>query len=132
MVFAGRSKLKVSKNFFSGGHLFVFVEYLCNRSLKIKTKNIKNCSSILAIVNHWNWPDDSPPLTRCLALKIQKSLNTDSLLLRIKSSHFIWFGHVSIMPQEKLHKQAFFAKANGENQLNDLKLDEPITLRILG
>ena len=47
---------------FSGGHLFVFVEYLCNRSPKIKTKNIKNDSSILAIVNHWNWLDDSPPL----------------------------------------------------------------------
>ena len=40
----------------------MFVEYLCNRSPKIKTKNIKNYSSILAIVNHWNWLDDSPPL----------------------------------------------------------------------
>ena len=39
----------------------MFVEYLCNRSHKIKTKNIKNYSSILAIVNHWNWLDDSPP-----------------------------------------------------------------------
>ena len=61
MVLAGRTKLSVSKNFFRG-HLFVFVEYLCNRSPKFKTKNIKNCSSILAIVNHWNWLDDSPPL----------------------------------------------------------------------
>ena len=33
-----------------------------NRSPKIKTKNIKNYSSILAIVNHRNWLDDSPPL----------------------------------------------------------------------
>ena len=49
------------KTFF-GGHLFVFVEYLCKRSLKIKTKNIKKYSSILAIVNHRNWLDDSPPL----------------------------------------------------------------------
>ena len=24
---------------------------------------MKNYSSILAIVNHWNWLDDSPPLT---------------------------------------------------------------------
>ena len=47
---------------FSGGHLLVFVEYLCKRNPKIKTKNIKNCSSILAIVNHRNWLDDSPPL----------------------------------------------------------------------
>ena len=50
-----------SKTLF-GGYLFVFVEYLCNCSLKIKTKNIKNYSSVLAIVNHWNWLDDSPPL----------------------------------------------------------------------
>ena len=63
MILAGRSKLRVSKNFF-GGHLFVFVEYLCKRSPKIKTKNIKNYSSILAIVNHRNWLDDSPPLSR--------------------------------------------------------------------
>ena len=54
MVLAGRTKLSVLKKLFSGGHLFVFVKYLCNRSPKIKTKNIKNYSSILAIVNHWN------------------------------------------------------------------------------
>ena len=48
------------KSFF-GGHLFAFVEYLCNRSPKIKTKNIKKYSSILSIVNHRNWLDDSPP-----------------------------------------------------------------------
>ena len=62
MVLAGRTKLRVSKIFF-GGYLFVFVEYLCNWSPKIKTKNIKNYSSILAIVNHWNWLDDLLPLT---------------------------------------------------------------------
>ena len=44
------------------GYLFVFVEYLCNHSLQIKAKNIKNCSSILAIVNHRNWLNDLPPL----------------------------------------------------------------------
>ena len=64
MVLAGRSKLKSFQKLFSEGHLFVFVEYLCKRSPKIKTKNIKNYSSILAIVNHRNWLDDSPPLTR--------------------------------------------------------------------
>ena len=67
MVLAGRSKLKSFPKLFSGGHLVVFVEYLCNRSPKIKTKNIKKYSSNLAIVNHWNWLDDSPPLkyTKC-------------------------------------------------------------------
>ena len=44
------------------GYLFVFAEYLCNCSLKITTKNFKNYSSILAIINHRNWLDDSPPL----------------------------------------------------------------------
>ena len=88
MVLAGRTKLRVSKNFFRGislgispwghlcislwgylfedvklvGYLFVFVEYLCNRSPRIKTKNIKNYSLILAVVNNRNWLDDSPPL----------------------------------------------------------------------
>ena len=61
--FGGKIKTQSFQKLFSGGHLFVFVEYLCNRSPKIKTKNIKNYSSILAIVNHRNWPDDSPPLT---------------------------------------------------------------------
>ena len=50
-----------SKTFF-GGYLLVFVEYLCNCSPKFKTKRIKNYSSILAIVNHRNWLDNSRPL----------------------------------------------------------------------
>ena len=41
------------KTFF-GGYLLVSVEYFCNCSPKIKTKNTKNYSSILAIVNHLN------------------------------------------------------------------------------
>ena len=49
------------KTFF-GGYLFVFVEYVYNRSPKIKTKNIKHYSPILAIVNYRNWLDDSPLL----------------------------------------------------------------------
>ena len=35
------------------------------------------------------------------------------------------------MPQETLPKQALLAKANGEDQLDDLELDGHITLRIL-
>ena len=49
-------------NLFSGDIFCTVVEYLCNRSSKIKTKHIKNYSLILAIVNHRNWLDDSPPL----------------------------------------------------------------------
>ena len=71
MVLAGRTKLRVSKNFL-GGYLFVFVKYLWNRNPKIKTKNIKNHSSILAIVNHRNWMDDSPPLRMCSDLLAPK------------------------------------------------------------
>ena len=48
LVLAGKTKLKVL--LFFGGYLFVFVKYLCNRSLKIKTKNFKNYSSVLAEV----------------------------------------------------------------------------------
>ena len=60
--FGGKNNTQSFQKLFSGGYLFVFVEYLCKRSSKIKTKNIKNYSSILAIVNHRNWLDDSPPL----------------------------------------------------------------------
>ena len=60
--FGVKNKTQSFQELFVGGHLFVFVEYLCNRSPKIKTKNIKNFSSILAIVNHRNCLDDSPPI----------------------------------------------------------------------
>ena len=52
-------------------------------------------------------------LTRCVALKFEKSLNIEPLLLRIERSQLRWFGHVSRMPQERLPKQALHAKANG-------------------
>ena len=81
MVLAGRAKLRVSKHFL-GGMPFctVFVEYLCNRSPKIKTKNIKNYSSILDIENHRNWLDDSPPLNS--RQKCKMSLNQTTLNLK--------------------------------------------------
>ena len=44
--------------------------------------------------------------------EIRKSLNIESLLLRIERSQLRWFGHVSRMPQERLPKQALLAKAN--------------------
>ena len=62
---------------------------------------------------------------------IRKSLNIEPLLFRIKRSQLRWFGHVNRMPQERLPKQALLAKANGEDQLDDLELDGPITLGIL-
>ena len=49
---------------FVEGYHFAFVEYLCNHSPKIQTKYIKNYSSILTILYHRNWLDDSPPLMR--------------------------------------------------------------------
>ena len=63
--------------------------------------------------------------------EIRKSLNIEPLLLRIERSQLRWFGHVSRMPQERLPKQALLAKANGRRPVGDLKLDGPITLRIL-
>ena len=61
--FGGKNKTHSFQKLFWGGYLFVFVEHLCNRSSKIKIKNSKNYSSILAIINHRNWLDDSLPLT---------------------------------------------------------------------
>ena len=45
VVLAGRTKHRGTKSFFRGiAYLFVFVEYLSNRSPKTETKNIKNYS----------------------------------------------------------------------------------------
>ena len=65
--------------------------------------------------------------------EIRKSLHIKPLLLRIERSQLRWFGHVSRMPQERLPKQAllYLPKQMGEDQLDDLELDGPITLRIL-
>ena len=63
--------------------------------------------------------------------EVRKSFNIEPLLFQIERSQLRWFGHVSRMPQERLPKQALLAKANGEDQLNDLELDGPITLRML-
>ena len=45
--------------------------------------------------------------------EIQKSPNIEPLLLQIKRSQLRLVGHLSRMPQERLPKQALFAKANG-------------------
>ena len=63
--------------------------------------------------------------------EIRKALNIEPLLLRIERSQLRWFGHVHRMPQERLPKQALLAKQMGEDQLDNLELDGPITLRIL-
>ena len=64
--FGGKNKTQSFQKLFVGGYLFVFVEYLCNCSPKIEIINMKTYSSILAIVNHRNWLDDSPPLIALL------------------------------------------------------------------
>ena len=63
--------------------------------------------------------------------EIRKSTNIKPLLLRIEKSQLRWFSHVSTMRQERLSKQALLAKENEKDQLDDLELDGPITLRIL-
>ena len=73
--FGGKNKFQSFQKLFSGVYLFVFVEYLCNRSTKIETKNIKNYSSILAIVDHRNWLDDSPPLSLQFQVAVAKFLD---------------------------------------------------------
>ena len=61
MVLAGRTKLRVSKNFFRGDIFLYLLNIFATAVPKLKQK-IKNYSSVLAIVNHWNWQDDLPPL----------------------------------------------------------------------
>ena len=45
--------------------------------------------------------------------EIRKFLDIEPLLLQIEKSLLRWFGHVSRMPQGRLPKQTFLAKANG-------------------
>ena len=64
--------------------------------------------------------------------EIRKSLNIEPLLLRIKRSQLRWFGHV----RERLKKdlspnKLYLPKQMGEDQLDGIELDGPITLRIL-
>ena len=63
--------------------------------------------------------------------EIWKSLNIEPLLLRIERSQLRWFGHVSRMPRERLPNKLYLPKQMGKDQLDDLKLDEPIIMRIL-
>ena len=56
------SKLKAAINeVFLSTQEDICLEYLCNRSPKIKTKHIKIYSLVLTMVNHRNWLDNSPP-----------------------------------------------------------------------
>ena len=63
--------------------------------------------------------------------EIRKSLNIEPLFLRIERSQPKWFGRVSRMPQGRLSNKLYLPKHMGEDQLDDLELDESITLRIL-
>ena len=63
MVLAGRTKLRVSKSFFRG--ISFCICWISKQTQpQNQKKNIKTYSSILAIVNHRNWLDDSPPLNK--------------------------------------------------------------------
>ena len=95
MVLAGRTKLRVSKNFFRGDIFLYLLNIFATAVPKLKIKNIKNFffSSILAIVNHRNWLDDSPPLSiwgvpgeGCHLLNMPKYLLFRDLTLKTISS----------------------------------------------
>ena len=45
---------------------------------------------------------------------IREFLDIGSLLLLIERSQRRWFGHVSRMPHERLHKQTLYAKMSGK------------------
>ena len=63
--------------------------------------------------------------------EIRKSLNIDPLLFRIERSQLRWFGNAGRMPKENFPNKLYLPKQKGEDQLDDLELDGPITLRIL-
>ena len=93
--FGRKNKTQSFQELFFRGYLFAFVEYFCNRSLKIKTKNIKNCGSILTIVNHWNWLDDSPSLSltelkNCLKILSELTLNEGNVLINLPNTIGSW------------------------------------------
>ena len=63
--------------------------------------------------------------------QIRKSLNIEPLLLRIERSQLRWFGHISRMPQENLPNKLYLPKQMGENHVDNIELDRPISLKIL-
>ena len=61
MVLAGRTKLRVSKNFFRGDIFLYLLNIFATAIPKLKQKISK---IKVQIVNHRNWLDDSPPLMK--------------------------------------------------------------------
>ena len=53
----------------------------------------------------------------------RKSPNIHPLLLRIERSQLRWFGHVSRMPQERLHDKLYLPDQMREDQFDDVELD---------
>ena len=63
--------------------------------------------------------------------EIRKSLNIKPLLFRIEKSRLRRFGHVNRMLRKDFPNKLYLQKQIEKDQLYDLELDEPITLRIL-
>ena len=64
--------------------------------------------------------------------EIRKSLNIEPLLLRIEKSQLKWFGNVSKILRKDSPNKLYFPKQTGEDQLDDLELDEPNYIEDLG
>ena len=64
-----REQIQHFQKLFWGEQLFVFVEYFCIRSPKMRTNYCKNCILILAFVNYRNWLNASPTLIYRVANK---------------------------------------------------------------
>ena len=64
--------------------------------------------------------------------EIRKSRTIKPLLLLIEiRSQLKWFGHVNRMPQKRSPNKLYLPKQMEEDQLDDLEIDGPITLRNL-
>ena len=95
VVLAGRTKLRVSKNFLLGNIFLYLLNIFATAPSKLK-KNIKNYSSILAIVNHRNWLNDSLPLSSGTQFRLKLEIvplkfsrkNTNNFYLRVIKDYF--------------------------------------------
>ena len=79
----GGNKTQSFQKLFSGDIFLYLLNIFANAAPKSKT--IKNYSSILAIVNHRNWPDDSPPLR--VPSTIDPTLQPSLMPLTRRSEH---------------------------------------------
>ena len=147
VVLAGRTKFRVSKNFLLG-EIFLYLLNIFATALpkpKSKQKISKIIVQILAIVNHQNWLDDSPPLrkqtrkekklktkpwiTRNILKSIQHKNNLYKQCLKQQNAE-LWQSYKQyrnkVTHSKEIAKQDYFQKLISENKQNTSQLRRPL------